>query len=105
MEGTHGCATRTSFAPSRTEDGHRSDEPACLDGFFRANVLTDGDYHAAVSELAKRKAELATLTSQIATTMVMREMAQPRRSYRLDRGQYNSPAEAVPAATPAAPAG
>ena len=70
--------------------------------YFRANVLADADYRAAIGELAQRKAELATLTSQIATTMVMHEMTTPRKSYRLNRGQYNSPAEEVTAATPAA---
>jgi hypothetical protein len=91
-------------APKRTDA-----QEADLDAYFRANVLTDADYQAAVAELANRKAELTTLTSKIATTMVMHEMATPRKSFRLNRGQYNSPAEEVtagiPAALPALPTG
>jgi len=77
-------------------------QAATLRSYFRANVAADEAYRSAALKLATLVAERATLASEIATTMVMHEMAEPRKSFRLERGQYNAPAEEVTPATPAA---
>ncbi|MBA3480717.1 MAG: DUF1553 domain-containing protein, partial [Pirellulales bacterium] len=84
-----------------------ADQKSSLQAYFRANQLNDAEYQGLATDLANRRAELAAVTGRIPSTMVMRELADPRKSFRLDRGQYSSPAEevtpGVPAALPALP--
>jgi hypothetical protein len=79
-----------------------ADQSAALQAYFRANVLNDANYQSLAGEVAAKRAELATIKSQIPTTMVMRELSPPRKTHRLERGQYNAPQEEVTATTPAA---
>ncbi len=76
------------------------DQKDKLQAFYRENIVTDSAYHKLRNQLADDKRRLDVLNSQIPTTMVMREMSQPRSTFRLDRGQYNSPQEEVTATTP-----
>ena len=72
-----------------------------LSDYYLENVLAADEYHALRSELLARQRQLEELNSRITTTMVMREMKEPRTTFRLDRGQYDSPKEEIAAATPA----
>ncbi|HYG77071.1 MAG TPA: PSD1 and planctomycete cytochrome C domain-containing protein [Planctomycetota bacterium] len=53
------------------------------------------------AQIASEKKTLAELEKKITTTMVMKEMPQPRETFMLMRGQYNNKGEKVTAATPA----
>ncbi|HEX6960649.1 MAG TPA: DUF1553 domain-containing protein, partial [Lacipirellula sp.] len=83
------------------------EQAAALRAYFDANQFADDGYQTLLGDLAARRLELAELKSQIPTTMVMRELAERRKTYLLNRGQYNDPAEevtpGVPAALPALP--
>ena len=54
------------------------------------------------SELKQARAELCDLEDSIQEIMVMRELPEPRPSYRLERGDYSQRAEQVGPGTPAA---
>jgi hypothetical protein len=68
-------------------------------------------YRASVERVAKLKTSLSELEAQIPKTMVMKELATPRETFVLKRGQYTAPDKArpahrgVPAALGALPAG
>lgn len=67
--------------------------------YFRANVSEHGvDLHHRLDE--RRKA-LADLDASIPTTMVMEDLAKPRETFVLLRGQYDHPGEKVPPGVPA----
>jgi len=53
------------------------------------------DVKAAYEKLAKAEAALGAFEETVPTTMVMEEMPVPRKSYVLDRGQYDLPKEEV----------
>ncbi len=81
----------------------RSEEEADkLRKFFRACVVEQEDYHSLQAELLEQRRSLQELDAEIPTVMVMREMTAPRMTYRLDRGQYDSPKEEVRPDIPAA---
>ena len=52
-------------------------------------------------ERAALKADLTQLSARVPTTMVMEELAQPRETFILDRGQYDKPGEKVGPGVPA----
>ena len=52
-------------------------------------------------ELARLKAAQARIEAQIPTTMVMQELAEPRDTFILERGQYDKPGEKVGPGVPA----
>ena len=81
----------------RTEE-----QAASLQNYFRANQLADDDYRELVAALGAKRAELAALKSQISSTMVMRERAELRKSFLLERGQYTNPTEELSPGTPSA---
>ncbi len=56
----------------------------------------------ATQELAKARKERSDLDGQVTTTMVMEEMATPRETFVLVRGQYNQKAEKVTPGVPEA---
>jgi hypothetical protein len=81
----------------RTEE-----QAASLRNYFRANQFADDDYRELVAALGAKRAELAALKSQISSTMVMRERAELRKSFLLERGQYTNPTEELSPGTPSA---
>lgn len=83
--------------PSEERD---TDQRNKLQAFYRENMIADPAYHSLRHELAECRRKLDLLNAEIPTTMVMREMDDPRSTFRLDRGQYDSPQEEVSAATP-----
>jgi hypothetical protein len=87
----------TKEAKSRT-----ADQAASLQAYFRANVLQDEAYQSLARNLADKRAALVKLKSEIPTTMVMHELSPPRKTFRLERGQYSAPKEELTATTPAA---
>ncbi|MCC7014624.1 MAG: DUF1553 domain-containing protein [Planctomycetes bacterium] len=56
------------------------------------------DYRAATERLSALEGELAALRAQIPRTMVMKELATPRATFTLKRGQYDQPDRTRPAA-------
>lgn len=58
-------------------------------------------YQNAKDELSPLLEKLITLTKEIPKVMVMEDMPTPRKTFVLDRGQYNAPTEEVEAGTPA----
>ncbi|MCC6490277.1 MAG: DUF1553 domain-containing protein [Candidatus Hydrogenedentes bacterium] len=67
------------------------------------------DWAPLSTELASLREKERALDAEIPTTMIMQEMAEPRETFVLARGQYDQPkdkvAAAVPAALPPLPAG
>jgi hypothetical protein len=74
-------------------------QKAELRRYFRTQVSTEGKEMQA--RLTSLREEMAELERQVPTTMVMQEMASPRETYLLIRGQYDRKGEKVRAATPA----
>jgi hypothetical protein len=64
---------------------------------------SNANYQELVSRLETTRAERSALTKKMSltTVMVMREMAKPRKTFLLNRGQYDQPGEEVSAAVPA----
>lgn len=71
-----------------------------LQGHFR-RAHWDG-FAPLEAEHADTKALLAALDEEIPTTMIMSEMAEPRETFILDRGEYDQPTEKVMPDVPAA---
>lgn len=87
---------------AKTPVADRSEEDAKkIRNYFRENVASDSTYQTLRSDVLEASRSLEQLNDAIPTTMVMREMTESRKTFRLDRGQYNSPQEEVLAATPA----
>lgn len=77
------------------QQSRSNDENHKLQIFFRENIYDSSEYQALRTALLAEQRELAELGEKITTTMVMHEMTEPRNTYRLDRGQYDSPREQV----------
>lgn len=61
----------------------------------------DEPYKALVNELQAAEKKIADIDASIPTSMVMRQMDQPRDTFMLVRGEYHNRGEKVTAATPA----
>jgi hypothetical protein len=66
--------------------------------YYRQNVSTE--LKSLGGELAKLRKDRLALEKQISTTMVMQDMATPRKTYLLLRGEYNKRGEEVKAGVP-----
>ncbi|MEQ8835903.1 MAG: DUF1553 domain-containing protein, partial [Lacipirellulaceae bacterium] len=71
-----------------------------LKDYYRENIFPEKDYQDLRSRLLAARRQLEVLNQEITTTMVMRELQRPRKTFRLERGQYDSPQEEVSPATP-----
>jgi hypothetical protein len=81
-------------------EGERSEaERKELRTFYRTQVDPDGRRQS--EELARLKKEREDIEKQIPTAMVMEEMAQPRTTRILERGQYDKLGETVEPGVPA----
>ncbi|MGI9473788.1 MAG: DUF1553 domain-containing protein [Rubripirellula sp.] len=82
------------------EEKRTAEDQTALQKFYRKVYCLHPDWLALVDqENGVRKAQ-EKLNSQIATTLVWKELGTPRQSHILTRGQYDQPGEAVPRATP-----
>ena len=86
----------------KSEDERSQEQTEFLQAYFLAHAPGLAEYRDAASAKLDAQRQLALLDQQIVTTMVMREAADPRTTYRLDRGQYDSPKEEIEPTTPAA---
>jgi hypothetical protein len=59
------------------------------------------DYTALLTKMREKIAAREEIGGDVAKVMVMEDMATPRKTFMLERGQYNKPGEEVTAATPA----
>ena len=83
-----------------TEPGKRTPaQRAELTKFFRAN--TDTPVKAADAAVAAAKKAVEDYELKLPTTMVMKEVAQPREAFLLVRGEYDKKGDAVRAGVPA----
>ena len=71
-----------------------------LQACYRENVAKSEDFQQLRTELFSQRRLLDELNANITTTMVMREMDEARKTFRLERGQYDNPQEEVAPATP-----
>lgn len=85
---------------AKMRDARSTDDSEKLKDFYRENIAEAAEYHQLQTELLAKRRQLDELVATIPTTMVMREMSQPRKTFRLDRGQYDSPQEEVVPTTP-----
>lgn len=77
-------------AALRTEAGARSDdERVALSDYYVRSVWPAGV--ARVAELEQLRAQRAELDAAVPTVMVMADADEPRRTYVLERGQYDAP--------------
>jgi Protein of unknown function (DUF1553)/Protein of unknown function (DUF1549)/Concanavalin A-like lectin/glucanases superfamily/Planctomycete cytochrome C len=88
-------AVLSKLPPSRSKE-----QRARLREFYLKNEAPD-EYRSAWEELGTLKAENKALTAIIPTTMVMSEMAKPRETAVLARGDYRNRGEKVSPSTPA----
>jgi hypothetical protein len=87
-------ARRLSADPASLADADRDS----LFAYYLANH--DEAYRAALAKLQDARQADAKLTDPIAEIMVMREMAEPRPTFVLNRGAYDAPGDQVSADTP-----
>ena len=79
----------------------RSEEDSAkVQAYFRENIASDSRYQDLRGDYLEASRRLAELNAAIPTTMVMREMTESRKTFRLERGQYHSPQEEVLPSTP-----
>jgi mono/diheme cytochrome c family protein len=67
----------------------------------RYNEKTAADLREPTNALAKLREELKAEEAKVPTVMVMEQMAEPRETHLLVRGQYNQPGDLVQPGTPA----
>jgi hypothetical protein len=85
----------------QTESSKRTaEQSAALRSYYREQVSPE--FAALRDSLTAAIARQAEIEKQIPTTMVMQEMAKPRDTFVLLRGQYDKPGEKVVAEVPAA---
>lgn len=77
-----------------------AEQASALKTYYREYVSPE--FAALRTALAESSANIAAIEKQIPTTMVMQEMANPRETFVLLRGQYDKRGDKVTAAVPAA---
>ncbi|WP_299466820.1 PSD1 and planctomycete cytochrome C domain-containing protein [uncultured Gimesia sp.] len=97
----HGIPADIRQIAGKERDQRTTNEQKQLQEYFLAHHNPQQALEQRVAELEKQK------VAAIPETMIMQDMAQPRATYLLDRGQYNEPREQVspdvPAIFPAMP--
>ncbi len=89
--------TITVAPPLRTEAQRKK-----LRDYFRQHVSTDEQIVQARQDLAQRQERLKQLNDQIPTTLIWKELAEPKPAYVLIRGAYDKQGEQVDRRTPSA---
>lgn len=101
LDGSKGNAAPLLRVPS-AEQQRRGDELAAAIKDVESQLAGPGpDKDGLTAKLAERKEAQAALDKQIPTSMVMQEMAQPRDTFVLVRGQYDKFGEKVLPGVPA----
>jgi hypothetical protein len=93
-------AERLKYLLDTPDDKHTPQESDELRDYFLTRAAGEplrGDYR----RLVEARRELAAFQATVPTAMVMRELAQPRETFVLARGQYDRPQERVEAGVPA----
>ncbi len=75
-------------------------EEAAIRDYFRQVHCLHPDWLALVDQLAGAQKTRQKLQTQFATTLVWKELSQPRQAHVLIRGQYDQPGDPVARATP-----
>ena len=79
-------------------DSHQvADQDDLLSHYLRRNDIESGRIR---EELTRLRQEKSSLLDSVEEVMVMEEMSSPRKTYILERGQYDSPGDEVFAQTP-----
>ncbi len=92
-----GTALQIAFDTQTTDLSQRQRQQ--LREFYLHTV--NSAYQACLQDLQQLRGERSKAVDGIQEIMVMREMPSPRPTFRLNRGAYDAPAEAVTAETPA----
>jgi len=92
------AAAKTLLA--KAEAQLSASERAELEDYFFATV--DTEFPKQLAALKAARAELVKFADGVKEIMVMRELAQPKKSYVLFRGEYNQRRDEAPPVTPAA---
>jgi hypothetical protein len=71
-----------------------------LQTYYREDHCLHPDWLVLVDQLAGAKRSKEKIEKQFATTLVWKELAEPRQAHLLQRGQYDQPGDPVPRATP-----
>jgi hypothetical protein len=85
---------------AKAADTRTPEEQAALRDYYRRTL--SAPWKALDAERAAVAEERNVLSREIPTTMIMAEMAKPRETFVLARGEYDQPREKVAPATPAA---
>jgi hypothetical protein len=80
---------------SKTPSQRTGDENKQLRDYFLANQTGSNPLQQRIAAIEKQKA------AAVPATMIMQDMAQPRTTHILDRGQYNKPTDKVTVGVPA----
>lgn len=83
-------------------DQRNEQQQAKLQEFFRTKVATFEPLEDARKKLAQLQASRADVDRQVATTLIWKELADPREAFMLKRGEYDQKGEKVARRTPAA---
>ena len=83
------------------EEDRSEEDRASLMNFYRKLHCLHPDWLALVDQEKGVRKALKKLNDSVSTTLVWKELAKPRQSHVLVRGQYDQPGKPVPRATPA----
>ncbi len=85
----------------KTPADHRSEDvKSSLQKYFRSVYCLHPDWLALVDQERGTRAAREKLNNELPTTLVWKELDQPRQAHLLKRGQYDQPGEAVERSTP-----
>jgi mono/diheme cytochrome c family protein len=86
---------------ARQEEPGANETDRAVREYYRSAVCRHPDWLVLVDQLSGARRIKEQLQSEVATTLVWRELASPRPAYILIRGQYDQPGPQVVRATPA----
>jgi uncharacterized protein DUF1553/uncharacterized protein DUF1549/cytochrome c len=102
LDGSKGNAVPLIAMPTAEQTKRLSEINAKIQSLEKQTKGAKGDAKAAQQSLEKLRKEKAGIEKQIPTVMVMQEMAKPRDTFLLMRGQYDKKGEKVTPGVPAA---
>ena len=102
LDGSKGNAAPLIAMPTAEQTKRLSEIAAKIQSLEKQTKGAKGDAKAAQQSLEKLRKEKAGIEKQIPTAMVMQEMAKPRDTFLLMRGQYDKKGEKVTPGVPAA---
>lgn len=99
LDGKPGLAPEISSLLAKADDALKPAEKAKLEKHFTSTAPSPATQ--AKSKVAEAKKALDTFKSSLPSTMVMKEKAQPKDAFILNRGEYDQPTEKVGRSLPA----